>query len=875
MRSNPDEDERLRRLGQYRISRTPPERAFDDITRLLADLLDTPIAFLCMTEAKCHWFKSRIGIDMEDVPRSISFCDHTLKHEGVMVVPDATRDQNFAGSPMVMGPNHIRFYAGITLHDAEGFALGTLAVADTRPRRITEQQKDSLERLAAIALDRMELRKTQIELRETAAAAEAARQRAVSDHAELRQVIDCLPEAIVLLDEANRLRFWNRNYEKMFPDTAPYFKPGTSIKSIYRRALQCERPFRKMDAIAEEAWLTDRMERLDRGESIVEQNFGDRRWIRYDQHLTPDGKKICVRTDITDSKNAAESFRLLFENNPVPMWVVERSTLQFIDVNSAALQLYGYTREEFLKMTSLNIRPPREYQRAWDDAKTNFLFDSGEKDWEHIKADGTEILVSSYARPIKYDNREAGIISVIDVTERRKQDARIQYLAEHDVLTGLPNRRLFLDLLAGSLSKKTQNPHYTSIIIIDIDDFKGVNDSLGHQVGDELIVAVANRLEELVGDRGVVARLGGDEFAILLPMLTELGAAEAVATELVNAFGDPLKVGDYDLQIGVSAGVSFSLDNSVDSSSLLRNADLALHRAKTDGRGICRVYEPQMSLQIMVRREVERDLRQALAKEQLVVHYQPLMELERGIEVGFEALLRWNHPQKGMISPAAFIPIAESSGMIVPMGNWVLEQSCKLAATLQKKLSVAVNISPVQFKSGRLVDVVSAALKKYALAPHRLELEITESLLLEKSSETLDVLKSLKELGVVIALDDFGTGYSGLGYLNSFPIDKIKIDRSFIKNLGLEPRSKELVRAAINMGHSLGLLTLAEGIETQEQLDILRALGCQHGQGFLFSPGNSGEPDQRCAAAPRESRSSGHCLTGPESKALQLRPIRF
>jgi EAL domain-containing protein (putative c-di-GMP-specific phosphodiesterase class I) len=252
---------------------------------------------------------------------------------------------------------------------------------------------------------------------------------------------------------------------------------------------------------------------------------------------------------------------------------------------------------------------------------------------------------------------------------------------------------------------------------------------------------------------------------------------------------------------------------------------------------MCRIYEPQMSLQIMLHREVERDLRQALAKDELVVHYQPLMELERGIEVGFEALLRWNHPKKGMISPADFIPIAESSGMIVPIGNWVLEQSCRLATTLQKKLSVAVNISPAQFKSGKLVDAVSAALKKYALAPHRLELEITESLLLEKSSETLDILKSLKELGVSIALDDFGTGYSGLGYLNSFPIDKIKIDRSFIKDLGMKPRSKELVRAAINMGHSLGLMTLAEGIETQEQLDILRALGCQQGQGFLFSPG--------------------------------------
>ena len=836
MRSNPEEQERLRRLERYGISRTPPEAAFDDITRLLVVLFNAPIAYLCTTEAQCHWFKSRIGIDLEEIPRSISFCDHTVKQEGVMVVPDATLDKRFAASPMVTGPLNIRFYAGVTLRDADGFALGTLAVADTVPHVITEQQKDSLQRLANIALGRMELRKAQGELRETVAVAEAARQHAVSDHAELRQVIECLPQAIVLLDAQNRLLLWNRNYEEMFPDTAPYIKPGTSIESIYRMALLKERQITKMDAAAEEAWLKQRLDRLDRGESIVEQNFGNRRWIRYDQHRTPDGKKIFVRTDVTGDRDAAESFRLLFENNPVPMWVVEKATLKFIDINTAAVELYGYTREQFLKMTSLEIRPPSEYQRALDDAKTDFRFDSGEKDWVHIKADGAEILVSSYAKPIKYNGTDAAIVSVIDVTDRRKQAARIQYLAEHDVLTGLPNRRLFLDLLAGQLLKNTQH-QYTAIVLIDIDDFKGVNDTLGHQVGDELIVAVASRLEERIGDQGIVARLGGDEFAILLPKLTELGAAEAVATEMVNAFDDPLKVCDYDLQIGVSAGVSFSLDGSIDSSSLLKNADLALHRAKTEGRGISRVYEPQMSLQIMLRREVERDLRHALAKDQLVIHYQPLMEIERGVEVGFEALLRWNHPQKGMISPADFIPIAESSGMIVPMGNWVLEQSCKLAATLQKKLSVAVNISPAQFKSGKLVDVVSAALKKYGLAAHRLELEITESLLLEKSSETLDVLKSLKELGVVIALDDFGTGYSGLGYLNSFPIDKIKIDRSFIKDLGCKPRSKELVRAAINIGHSLGLMTLAEGIETKKQLDILRGLGCQQGQGFLFSPG--------------------------------------
>ncbi len=835
-RIDPAEHERLRRLDQYQISRTPPEAAFDGIVRLAAELFDVPIAFLCTTEAECHWFKSRIGIDLEEVPRSISFCDHTLKCEGVMVVPDATLDVRFSGSPMVTGPHNIRFYAGFTLRDTGGFALGTFAVADVVPRQITAQQKNSLKRLASIALDRMELRKVQIELHATVAAAEEARQHAVSDHAELRQVIECLPQAIVLMDAQSNFVLWNKNYENMFPDMARHFKPGVNYEAILRKALQNDRYYKPMDAPAEEIWIKNRLEQFNQSGAIVQQNYGDGRWIRYDQHQTPDGKKICVRTDITDDKNAADSFRLLFENNPVPMWVVEKSTLKFIGVNSAALELYGYTRDQFLKMTSLDIRPPSEYQRILDDDKNNFRFDNGEDDWTHLKADGTEILVSSYANPIIYDNRDAAIVSVIDVTERRKQGAQIQYLAEHDALTGLPNRRLFLELLAGSFAKMAQDDCYTSIILIDIDDFKGFNDTLGHQVGDNLIVGVANKLEECVGDRGIVARLGGDEFAVLLPMLSGPDVAHAVAIELIDAFCNPLKTCDRDILVGISAGISFGSGDSVSSSTLLMNADLALYKAKSDGRGVCRIYEPQMSLQMIVRREMERDLRQALIKEQLVIHYQPMLELDRGVQVGFEALLRWSHPEKGMIPPSAFIPLAESSGMIVPIGTWVLEQSCRLATTWQKNLSIAVNISPAQVKSGKLVEAVAGALRKSGLAAHRLELEITESSLLEKSSETLGVLKSLKDVGVSIALDDFGTGYSGLGYLNNFPIDKIKIDRSFIRDLGIKPKSGELIRAAINIGHSLGIMTLAEGIETQEQLETLRALGCQQGQGFLFSP---------------------------------------
>lgn len=681
----------------------------------------------------------------------------------------------------------------------------------------------------------MELRRAHIELRETAAITELARQNTIVDHAEIRQLIEYLPQAIVLVDAQNNLVLWNKNYEKMFPHLAEHFKPGVSVEAIHREFLQNELYHEKMSAEEEDEWLRNRMNRLNQGGTIVEQNYGDRRWIRYDQHLTPDGKKIFVRTDITDDKNASDSFRLLFENNPVPMWVVEKSSHRYIDVNSAALEHYGYTRDEFLKMTLLDIRPPSEYQRILDDARNNFGVDSGEQDWTHLKADGTEILVSTYAKPIRYNNRDAAIVSVIDVTERRKHDARIQYLVEHDALTGLPNRRFFLEFLEGSVAQKTQNHYYTAIILLDIDDFKSVNDTLGHQVGDNLIVGVANRLEECIGDRGIVARLSGDEFVILLRMLTKPDDAHAVAIELIDAFSNPVAIGDQHILVGVSAGVSFSLSDSVEASTLLTNADLALYKAKSDGGGVCRIYEPQMSLQMIVRREMEQDLRQALIRNQLVILYQPLLELDRCVEVGFEALLRWNHPEKGVIPPSAFIPIAESSGMIVPIGNWVLEQSCLLAATWQKHLSIAVNISPVQFKSGKLVDAVAAALRKSGLAAHRLELEITESSLLEKSSETFDVLKDLKDLGVSIALDDFGTGYSGLGYLNSFPIDKIKIDRSFVRDLGIKPKSAELIRAAINIGQSLGLTTLAEGIETKEQLEILRALGCQQGQGFLFS----------------------------------------
>jgi diguanylate cyclase (GGDEF)-like protein/PAS domain S-box-containing protein len=830
------EQERLRRLGLYRILRTDQDPTFDSIARLAADLFEAPIAFLCLTDDRTHWFKARIGLALTEIKRSGSFCDHTLISREVMVVHDASKDARFAGNPFVTGPYGIRFYAGFALRDSDGYALGTLAVADVVPRRITARQKIVLRGLASIALDRMELEKVKADLHQTITVTEAARQDAITGHAELRQVIECLPQAIVLLDEANNLVLWNRNYEAMFPETAPHLKPGTSIESLYRNAFAEITGLAAPGRAHTESWVKARMDRLKQSASYVEQNVGDLRWIRYDQHVTPDRKKVYVRTDVTDDRNAAESFRLLFESNPVPMWVVERSTLRFLDVNAAAIAHYGYTRDQFLTMTSLQIRPLYERQRALDDASKNFTTDSGEKDWIHNKADGTEILVASYARPIKYAGKDAAIVSVVDVTERRKQDARIKYMAEHDPLTGLPNRRLFLELLEGTHLQRKEDAGLWAVILVDIDDFKNINDTLGHYVGDNLITAVANRLEERMGDRGIVGRLGGDEFAVLLPKLADPADARTAASKLVKAFTDPLTVREYEILVGISAGLSVGFDHSTDASTMLKNADLALYKAKADGRGVCRVYEPHMSLQMIVRREMERNLRQALAENQFEIHYQPLLDLASCEEIGFEALLRWNHPSEGAIPPSSFVPVAESSGLIVPMGAWVLEQSCKFASTLREHLAIAVNISSTQFKSGKLVEAVSAALAKSGLAPHRLELEITETVLLEKTSETLQILKELKELGVCIALDDFGTGYCGLGYLGSFPFDKIKVDKSFVKDIETTRKSAEIFRAVVNIARSLGLVTLAEGIETREQLEFLRELGCQQGQGFLFSP---------------------------------------
>jgi diguanylate cyclase (GGDEF)-like protein len=421
-----------------------------------------------------------------------------------------------------------------------------------------------------------------------------------------------------------------------------------------------------------------------------------------------------------------------------------------------------------------------------------------------------------------------------DVTERRRAEARIQHMAGHDVLTDLPNRNLLKERIEAAL-KHVQRGQAIAVLCLDLDRFKPVNDTLGHPVGDRVLQAVADRLRASVRETDTVARFGGDEFAIVQTLAEQPQDATGLATRVIEALSAPYDIDGQQVVIGCSIGIALAPSDGEDADQLIKNADMALYRAKVDGRGTYRFFEPDMDLRMQARRALELDLRNALVGGEFELHYQPLIDLKRGTVSSFEALLRWNQPRRGMVPPADFIPLAEETGLIVPIGEWVLRRACADAATWPENIKVAVNLSPAQFKTDGIVRAVFSALATSGLSASRLELEITETVLLHKGEATMQILHQLRAFGVRMSMDDFGTGYSSLSYLRSFPFDKIKIDRSFIHDITDNNQSLAIVQAVTSLGTTLGMATTAEGVETREQLDRLRAQGCTEVQGYYFS----------------------------------------
>ncbi len=450
-------------------------------------------------------------------------------------------------------------------------------------------------------------------------------------------------------------------------------------------------------------------------------------------------------------------------------------------------------------------------------------------------ADGRRYPVELLARPLTDSGRGEFVVAVRDLSERKRAEQRIQYLAQHDPLTALANRALLGDMAAQALSLADRARHGVALLCIDLDGFKKVNDLHGHSVGDALLEAVAGRIAGTTRRMDTVARLGSDEFAVLQPLADQPQASARLAERIVRLLGEPFEIGGRTVTTGASIGIARYPADASSFEALLRDADLALRRAKHDGKGTFRFFEPGADEAMRERRQLESDLRDAVANNELELHYQAQFDAARLDLVGYEALLRWTHPTRGRISPAEFVPIAEGAGLIGPLGQWVLETACREAASWPRPLRISVNLSPLQFRGSDLPRRVAETLRRTGLPPEWLELEITEGVLIDDADRVLEILNAIKRQGVRLALDDFGTGYSSLSYLRRFPFDTLKLDKSFVQAIGQGAEADAIVRAVVGLGRSLDRTVVAEGVETQSQLAFLRAHNCHLVQGFLLA----------------------------------------
>jgi len=668
------------------------------------------------------------------------------------------------------------------------------------------------------------------EIVRTRAEAEAAIAEARKSHERLREAIDILPQGIVFLDAEGRYILWNKKYAEIYNRSSDLFRPGARLEDTIRVGV--ERGAYPEAIGREQEWIAERIAKLYRPGAQHEQTLADGRVVLIDERLTEDGGVIGLRVDITELKQREASFRLLFDSNPVPMIVCSLDGEHILGVNDAAIEHYGYGRAEFEKLTirSLQAFDP---ELPWTGNRSND--EQAARTWKHVRADGELIDLAIYSRQLVYGDQPAVLLALMDITERKRAEARLSFMAQHDGLTGLPNRTLLRQQMDDLLLHTRRSAEKVAVLVLGLDNFKAVNDTLGHGIGDKLLRGVAKRLQSTLREEDVLARLNSDEFAIVQSGVARPEDAALLARRLLEAIGDPYLLDGHSVVIGASIGIAMSPGDGDESEKLLKSADMALSRAKSDFRGTFSFFEAEMDARAQTRRKIEIDLREAIQNDLLRPYYQPLIDLSTGRITGFEALVRWPHPERGMISPGDFIPVAEETGLINAVGGLMLRRACMDAAQWPDDVRVAVNLSPLQFRVGNLLSTVMETLKQTGLAATRLELEITETLVLEKSAQVLATLHALRSLGVRISMDDFGTGYSSLSYLRSFPFDKIKIDQSFVRDLGSNRDAQAIVRSIISLGKGLGVTITAEGVETEAELSCLRNEGCHEGQGFLFS----------------------------------------
>ena len=553
-----------------------------------------------------------------------------------------------------------------------------------------------------------------------------------------------------------------------------------------------------------------------------------------------------ILSDITDHKQVEERLQLLYEaceQSPASIVITNcQGTIQYVNPKFEAIT--GFSAAEVMgqnpRILKTGHTPPEQYRQMWATITRGQTW-TGE--FLNQKKNGDYFWETASISPVKGVNGQITHFVAVkeDITAHKETAEMLAYQTQYDLLTDLPNRSLAIDHLKLAISQAEREQEYVAVLQIDLDHFKSVNESIGHDMGDLLLCHVAERLKQHIQPGDTLARLGGDEFLIILQGLKDLEQVLPFGQEVIKIIEQPYLLKETDCYTSASVGIAIYPLDSTSASILLRNSDIALYNAKSSGRKNIKCFESGMNLRAQRRHLVATQLRRALEFNELSLVFQPLLDLKQGCICGAEALLRWENPTLGQVSPVEFIPIAEETGLIVSIGDWVIEAACRQLHRWRQALSqpftLAINLSSRQFKTTRLADVVAVALSRYDIPPHQLELEITESLLLDDQPATLSLLQQLRHMGLRLSIDDFGTGYSALSYLRRFSLDILKIDRSFINDLSDNPESRALVRAIILMAHELRLQVIAEGIETEAQLKFLASQGCDYGQGFFFSAG--------------------------------------
>jgi diguanylate cyclase (GGDEF)-like protein/PAS domain S-box-containing protein len=664
----------------------------------------------------------------------------------------------------------------------------------------------------------------------------------------LENAIEAMSDGFVMWDADDRLVTCNQKYRELYAVSAPAIKPGARFVDIMRKGAEWgQYPTITKDI---DTWLEEMVAWHTKTYGTMERLLPDGRWLLVTERRTASGEIVGTRTDITQIKTTlaeleaanerARHQNLLFDaalNNMAHGLLMVDAQRNVIVSNRRFAELFGLDASEVAPGTSLaRVYQSMANRQVWGAAAIGGIggkqleLDSVRRAGTFKSRDLDERTLSITQRPMQDD----GFVAIFeDATEQQQAEDRIRFLAHHDALTGLPNRIHFRARLEEMLQASRTRGQDLALLYLDLDKFKEVNDTLGHPVGDALLEVVGKRLRASLRERDTVARLGGDEFAIACLSTDFPADATRLAERIIDALSRPYFLDDRQVTVGVSVGITVATPSVVlDADTLLKNADMALYEAKAGGRGICRIFEPGMESRLYARLEMERDLQTALSSEQFSLAYQPVFDLRANAVCGFEGLIRWQHPNRGFVSPGEFIRVAEEIDLIGPIGAFVLNRACTDAAQWPEHVRIAVNLSPMQLRRDDLVLTIAAALANSGLDPRRLELEITESALIEDNERIASLLKRLRDLGIRLVLDDFGTGYSSLSYLRRFPFDKIKIDQSFVREMTTHPNCAAIVSAVVGLADELGMTCTAEGVETSDQLALVREVGCREAQGY-------------------------------------------